>query len=57
MKFSKLIKNLEDQEKSDLKFVLKLAKSCNFEARHSIQVTKLALKFFDDLQDLHNSAR
>ena len=57
MKFSKLIKNLEDQEKSDLKFVLKLAKSCNFEVRHSIQVTKLALKFFDDLQDLHNSAR
>ena len=53
MKYSKLIKNLEDQEKSDFKFVLKLAKSCNFDDRHTKQVTKLALKIFDDLQDLH----
>jgi exopolyphosphatase/pppGpp-phosphohydrolase len=53
MKYSKLIKKLDDQQKSDLKYVLKLAKSCNFEARHTKQVTKLALKIFDDLQDLH----
>ena len=53
MKYSKLIKKLNDQEKIDLKLVLKLAKSCNFDARHTKQVTKLALKLFDDLQTLH----
>jgi exopolyphosphatase/guanosine-5'-triphosphate,3'-diphosphate pyrophosphatase len=53
MKYSKLIKKLNDQERTDLKFVLKLAKSCNFENRHTKHVTKLALKIFDDLQDLH----
>jgi exopolyphosphatase/guanosine-5'-triphosphate,3'-diphosphate pyrophosphatase len=53
MKYSRLIKNLTDQEKKDLKFVLKLAKSCNFENRHTKHVTKLALKLFDDLQELH----
>jgi exopolyphosphatase/pppGpp-phosphohydrolase len=57
MKYSKLIKKLDDQEKSDLKFVLKLAKSCNFEPRHTKHVTILALKIFDDLQDLHNLGR
>ena len=53
MKYTKLIKKLDDQEKTDLKFVLKLAKSCNFEGRHTKHVTKLALKLFDDLRDLH----
>ena len=53
MKYSRLIKKLTDQEKKDLKFVLKLAKSCNFENRHTKHVTTLALKIFDDLQDLH----
>lgn len=53
MKYSRLIKKLTDQEKKDLKFVLKLAKSCNFENRHTKHVTKLSLKLFDDLQDLH----
>ena len=50
MKYSKLIKKLNDQEKKDLKLVLKFAKSCNFENRHTKHVTKLALKMFDDLQ-------
>lgn len=54
MKYTRLIKKLDDQEKTDLKFVLKLAKSCNFDARHTKHVTRLALKIFDDLQDLHN---
>lgn len=53
MKYTRLIKRLSDQEKTDLKFVLKLAKSCNFENRHTKHVTKLALKIFDDLQGLH----
>ena len=53
MKYSRLIKKLDAQEKKDLYFVLKLAKTCNFESRHTKHVTKLALKIFDDLQDLH----
>jgi len=53
MKYSRLIKKLDKQEKKDLKFVLKLAKTCNFDSRHTKHVTKLALKIFDDLQELH----
>jgi exopolyphosphatase/guanosine-5'-triphosphate,3'-diphosphate pyrophosphatase len=53
MKYSRLIRKLTDQEKKELRFVLKLAKSCNFENRHTKHVAKLALKIFDDLQDLH----
>jgi len=57
MKYSKLIQKLNKQEKADLKFVLKLAKSCNFENRHTKHVTKLALKIYEDLQDLHKFDR
>ncbi len=32
---------------------LKLAKSCNFDSRHTKHITVLALKIFDDLKDLH----
>lgn len=32
---------------------IQLAKSCNFEGRHTKHVTKLALKIFDDLHNLH----
>jgi len=53
MKYSRLIKKLDEQEKKDLNFVLKLAKTCNFENQHTKHVTKLALKIFDDLQELH----
>ena len=53
MKYSRLINTLDEQEKKDLNFVLKLAKTCNFESRHTKHVTKLALKLFDDLQQLH----
>jgi exopolyphosphatase/pppGpp-phosphohydrolase len=54
MKYSRLIKKLDEKEKKDLNFVLKLAKTCNFENRHTKHVTQLALKIFDDLQELHN---
>ena len=53
MKYSRLINTLDEQEKKELNFVLKLAKTCNFESRHTKHVTKLALKLFDDLQQLH----
>jgi len=53
MKYTRLIKKLDDQEKKDLNFVLKLAKTCNFDNRHTKHVTKLALKIFDGLQEIH----
>jgi len=43
----------EHQRKSDLKFVHQLAKDCEYEAKHTRQVTRTALKIFDDLQNLH----
>jgi exopolyphosphatase/pppGpp-phosphohydrolase len=46
------IKN-DISRKSDLKFVYKLAKDCQYEAKHAKQVTRIALKLFDDLQNLH----
>ncbi len=38
---------------NDLKYVYKLAKDCQYEAKHSKQVTRIALKLFDDLQNMH----
>ncbi len=43
----------DNQRKSDLKFVYQLAKDCQYEAKHTRQVTRTALKIFDDLQNLH----
>jgi len=43
----------DNQRKSDLKFVYQLAKDCQYEAKHTRQVTRIALKIFDDLQNLH----
>ncbi|MCA9406186.1 MAG: YfcE family phosphodiesterase [Candidatus Omnitrophica bacterium] len=40
-------------EKTVIAEVLKLARSCDYEQKHSHQVTKLALKLFDQLKDLH----
>ena len=34
--------------------VLKLARSCHYEKEHSHQVTRLALKLFDELKKLHH---
>lgn len=53
MQYTKMIKKLDDKEKSDPKFVLKLVKFCNFEPCHTKHVTNLPLKIFDDLQDLN----
>lgn len=36
-----------------LKEVVKLARSCSYEKRHSHQVTRIALRLYDELQDLH----
>lgn len=46
-------KNSDSQRKNEFKFVQKLAKDCQYEAKHTRQVTRTALKIFDDLQNLH----
>jgi exopolyphosphatase/guanosine-5'-triphosphate,3'-diphosphate pyrophosphatase len=43
----------ENQRENELKYVHKLAKDCQYEAKHTKQVTRSALKIFDDLQNLH----
>jgi len=44
---------LNNEEKAELKAVLKVAKQCNYESKHTRHVTKIALEIFDDLEDLH----
>lgn len=45
----------EAQQKvdSDLQAVLKLAQSCEYDAQHSHQVARLALRLFDELRTVH----
>jgi exopolyphosphatase/pppGpp-phosphohydrolase len=43
----------ESAPDSRLQAVLQLAASCDYEAGHSHQVTRLALRLFDELQALH----
>lgn len=38
---------------SDLQAVLKLAQSCEYDAQHSHQVARLALRLFDELRTVH----
>lgn len=45
--------NLDNQQQIDLKAVVALAKTCDYEAGHSYQATRLALLLFDDLEPLH----
>ena len=40
-------------EKNTIDSVLQLAESCRYEKDHSHQVARLALRFFDELKDLH----
>lgn len=47
------LRGLNEDEKMELKAVLKVAKQCNYEPKHTKQVTKIALEIFDDLADLH----
>lgn len=44
---------LNNDEKVELKAVLKVAKQCNYESKHTHRVTQFALEIFDDLEDLH----
>ena len=50
-------RGLNNQEISILKSVYDVAKQCNYEARHTRHVTKLALTVFDDLIELHHLGR
>jgi exopolyphosphatase/pppGpp-phosphohydrolase len=44
---------LERTETDRLQAVLQLAQRCGYEAEHAHQVTRLALRLFDELQPLH----
>jgi exopolyphosphatase/guanosine-5'-triphosphate,3'-diphosphate pyrophosphatase len=46
-------RGLNADEKVELKSVLKVAKQCKYEPKHTKHVTKLALEIFEDLSDLH----
>ena len=41
-------------DESSLEAVIHLAETCEYEVEHTHQVTKLALKLFDELQIIHN---
>ncbi len=53
MKKKTLFKDFDSAQRNELKSVLKVAKQCNYEPRHTKLVTKIALEIFDDLNDLH----
>ena len=41
------------QQNEQLDSVIEFAESCNYEEKHTKQVTKLALRLFDELKELH----
>lgn len=53
MKNKTLLRGLNDTQKSELKSVLAAAKQCNYEPKHTKQVTHLALELYDGLANLH----
>jgi exopolyphosphatase/pppGpp-phosphohydrolase len=53
MKDKNLFHGFSSAQKNELKSVLNVAKQCNYEPKHTRQVTKFALEIFDDLEDLH----
>jgi len=53
MKNKTLFRGFDPAQKNELKSVLKVAKQCNYESRHTRQVTKFSLEIFDDLGSLH----
>jgi exopolyphosphatase/guanosine-5'-triphosphate,3'-diphosphate pyrophosphatase len=53
MKNKTLFRGFDSVQKNELKSVMKVAKQCNYEAKHTKQVTKFALEIFDDLSSLH----
>lgn len=44
---------MQKQRNEQMDSVIEFAESCDYEESHSMQVTKLALKIFDDLKKLH----
>jgi exopolyphosphatase/pppGpp-phosphohydrolase len=53
LKNKEFINKLDEDEQANIKYVLKLAESCNSDSRHTKHITVLAWKIFDDLKDLH----
>ena len=47
------LNNFDSLQQDALKAVVRLAKTCDYEASHSHQVTRLALLLFDELEPLH----
>ena len=43
----------QKQQNEQLDSVIEFAESCNYEEKHTKQVTKLALRLFDELKELH----
>jgi exopolyphosphatase/pppGpp-phosphohydrolase len=48
------LNNLNSLQQSGVKAVVRLAQTCDYEASHSHQVTRLALRLFDELEPLHH---
>lgn len=48
------LNNLDSLQQAGLKAVIQLAQTCDYEAGHSHQVTRLALLLFDELEPLHH---
>ncbi|OQY23651.1 MAG: hypothetical protein B6I35_03195 [Anaerolineaceae bacterium 4572_32.2] len=53
MKVPASISPLQQEEERRLQAVLRLAERCDYEVEHSHQVTRLALRLFDELRLLH----
>jgi exopolyphosphatase/guanosine-5'-triphosphate,3'-diphosphate pyrophosphatase len=53
MKNKTLLRGLNEKQRSELESVLSVAKKCNYEPKHTKQVTRLALELFDGLGNLH----
>lgn len=49
-----LDQELENERQRTLEAILKVAKACEYEEVHTQQVTRLALKLFDDLAKFHH---
>ncbi len=48
------LNHLDNKQQNELSTVLRLAQTCDYEANHSHQVTRLALRLFDELESLHH---
>ena len=46
--------SLDTQQQAGLRAVVRLAQTCDYEASHSHQVTRLALRLFDEVEPLHH---